>query len=46
MIGKKGPFVHVSSMIANLLSKVRPFHLIREVRFPPPQPPKRGDSFI
>jgi hypothetical protein len=31
MIGKKGPFVHVSSMIANLLSKVRPFHLIREV---------------
>lgn len=30
MIGKKGPFVHVSSMIANLLSKVRPFHLIRE----------------
>jgi H+/Cl- antiporter ClcA len=32
MIGKKGPFVHVSSMIANLLSKVRPFHLIREVR--------------
>lgn len=36
MIGKKGPFVHVSAMIANLLSKLRPFRLIREVRSPPP----------
>jgi chloride channel 2 len=32
MVGKKGPFVHISAMIANLLSKITIFHGIRKVR--------------
>ncbi len=31
MIGKKGPFVHIAAIIANLISKCPPFHVIRKV---------------
>ncbi len=31
MIGKKGPFVHIAAIIANLISKFPPFHVIRKV---------------